>query len=422
MKKICVSLLLVIFTSHLHAQNDLNHYLSHAFKADPSIHDNKNMVQIENLEIQRVHAEYQAPKIYLTSDILLAPYFNNNGKFFSSNPQPGAIGYDIGITNGGLYSGLVNATIPVFNNRRIKILNESSEIKIKNNLYNIELRKHTLKKTVTDRYLLSLNNYQQLKKNREIIQLLSEQKEIVDKLVRNGILNQSDYILINIEYNTQLAVSRQLQANYKNNILQLNTICGIRDTNTVFLAPLTLDLVIEPAQKLLMESFLIDSLRVRADQKIFDSKYLPDFSIFSNTGLNAVALPDIENKFGLSAGLSFSWNIFDGNQKKISASKSKIRQNTIAAKKNYFRYGTQLQLNSDLQQIMLIKQKILLLEQQEEDFQDLLEVYKIQLEKGQLSVIDYINTLKAFIDMQTNIVNSKTSKQLLINDYNYWNW
>lgn len=405
----------------LHAQYDLHYFLSHAYESNPAILENKNLAQIENLEMRRMSAMYKAPNIYLSSDILFAPYFNN-GKLFSTNPQPNAIGYDIGITNGGLYSGLVNAQLPIINNRRYKIFKESAGINVRNNIYKIELVKHTLKKSVTDQYLHCSGSYQQMQSIQEITRLLSDQKEIVDKLVRNGMLNQSDFILLSIEYATQMANLRQLQADYKGNLMLLNNLCGINDTNTVILSPLLLELYSGQTQNHLMEPYTFDSLKTSIQQKIFDSKYLPQVNIFSNAGLNAVSLAGLGNKIGLSAGLGFTWTIFDGKQKKIVASQIRLKHSTIATKKHFFAQQTQLQMESDLQQLKIIDQKIQLLEQQSEDFQDLLEIYKIQLEKGQLSVIDYINTLKAYKNIQTTIIISKTNKQLLINDYNYWNW
>ncbi len=415
-------LLLTVFSSLLHAQFNLNYYLTHALNANPTIAENKNLSQIEKLEIQRVKAVFTYPEIYFSSDILLSPYFNNNGNFFSTNPQPNAIGYDIGITNGGLFSGLINAKLPLFNNLRFKSLREFSGIQIQKNLYNINLTEHGLIKAVTDQYLLSLSHFEQVKYARKIIKLLSDQKKIVNHLVRTGLLHQSEYFLINIEYHTQLAYMYQLQADYKKNILQLNALCGINDTSMVMLAPYAPHLNILKNQDRFMESFKIDSLKISNQQKLFENKYLPMISLFSNTGLNAVTFPGIQRRFGISAGLSFTWNIFDGHQNKINEQKNKLRFNSVEVHKNYFAKQNRMRLHSDLEQLKMINRNISLLEKQAEDFQDVLEIYKMQLTKGQLSVIDYINTLKLYIGMHESIITSKTKKQLLINDYNYWNW
>ncbi len=414
--------LLITCSPLLHAQFNLNYYLTHALKANPTIAENKNLSQIEKLEIRRVKTALTYPEIYFSSDVLLAPYFNNNGNFFTTNPQPGAIGYDVGITNGGLYSGLINAKLPLFNNRRFQSLKEFSDIQIKKNLYNVNLTKHGLVKAVTDQYLRSLGHYEQLKYAREIIKLLADQKEIIDHLVRTGVLRQSEYFLINIEYHTQLVHMHQLQAEYKKNLLQLNALCGINDTVTVTLAPYTLHLNISQNRERFMESFRIDSLTISNQQKLFENKYFPMISLFGNAGLNAVTIPDIQHRFGVSAGLSLTWNIFDGHQNKINEQKNKLRFNTVEVHKNYFAKQNSLNLQSDLDQLKITNQNITLLEKQAENFQDLLEIYKMQLAKGQLSVIDYINTLKLYVGIQESMITSKTKKQLLINDYNYWNW
>jgi hypothetical protein len=52
----------------------------------------------------------------------------------------------------------------------------------------------------------------------------------------------------------------------------------------------------------------VDSLNITADQSISDLKYKPQVNLFANAGLNAIYLPAF-NRFGLSTGITFSWNI-----------------------------------------------------------------------------------------------------------------
>jgi len=63
-----------------------------------------------------------------------------------------------------------------------------------------------------------------------------------------------------------------------------------------------------------------------------------------------------------------------------------------------------------------------LTQEQLTEFQKLLEFYKQELSRGQISVINYIATLKSMIVTQRDFILLQTNKQLLINLYNYWNW
>ena len=70
----------------------------------------------------------------ITGDYLFAPYFNNNGNLITTNPDPNAIGYDVGITNGGLYSALINVDKNIFNGHLLNALNDKGiQAKVKEN-------------------------------------------------------------------------------------------------------------------------------------------------------------------------------------------------------------------------------------------------------------------------------------------------
>jgi hypothetical protein len=52
----------------------------------------------------------------------------------------------------------------------------------------------------------------------------------------------------------------------------------------------------------------------------------------------------------------------------------------------------------------------------------LLKFYRERIAQGELSVNDYMNTIKSFAAVQADFTSLKTSRLLLVNDYNYWNW
>ncbi|MGE5410098.1 MAG: TolC family protein, partial [Clostridiales bacterium] len=106
--------LFVLINSQLSAQNSLQYYLAAAFQNNPSIKENKNNIQIRNLDRSLNNAQYNLPQVSLTANYLFTPYFNNN-PVVTTSPDPKAIGYDASVTNGGLYSAQVNVTKNIFN-------------------------------------------------------------------------------------------------------------------------------------------------------------------------------------------------------------------------------------------------------------------------------------------------------------------
>ena len=57
-----------------------------------------------------------------------------------------------------------------------------------------------------------------------------------------------------------------------------------------------------------------------------------------------------------------------------------------------------------------------------EDYKKLLSLSSEQLEKGNLSMIEYLTELRNYIDLQKNYISTEINFQLEISSYNYWNW
>ena len=59
---------------------------------------------------------------------------------------------------------------------------------------------------------------------------------------------------------------------------------------------------------------------------------------------------------------------------------------------------------------------------QVEDYKKLLSLSLEQLEKGNLSMVEYLTELRNYIDLQKNYISTEINYQLEISNYNYWNW
>ncbi|HVO75095.1 MAG TPA: TolC family protein, partial [Ignavibacteriaceae bacterium] len=57
-----------------------------------------------------------------------------------------------------------------------------------------------------------------------------------------------------------------------------------------------------------------------------------------------------------------------------------------------------------------------------EDYKKLLNLSLEQLEKGNLTMIEYLTEIRNYIDIQKEYIAAGTNYQLEISNYNYWNW
>jgi hypothetical protein len=204
--------------------------------------------------------------------------------------------------------------------------------------------------------------------------------------------------------------------------MDLNILCGISDTATVQLENSGLILNNTVSNSMFLEKYRLDSLSLVVQRNAFELKYKPQLNLFANTGLNAVYAPSIPNRFGISAGLSFTYNLFDGHQKAINQSKTQVLEQSVSFYKNNFITQNSVRKSKILIELQSYTDRISLSEQQLKDYDLLLSSYKKEILSGQLSIINYTMVLKNMAIVQRDYTLLFSQQQSLINAYNYWNW
>jgi hypothetical protein len=325
-------------------------------------------------------------------------------------------------SNGGVYQGLVNINQPLFNGSRFETTAQQTLIGAQINQNTIQLTGHDLEKFITDQYILCLQDYKQTEYLGNLIRIINDQRNVVSKLVENGIAKQSDLSLLIIEQKTQLTAFNTFKATYRRDLMDLRVLCGITDTTYQVLANINLQTGQDVTESRFAEKYRLDSLNLVAAQRIFELKYKPVVGAFANTGLNAVYAPTILNRFGLSAGVNFTMNITDGKQRKITQQRTDVLMRSTSLYKNFFYNQNSVRKSRILTELKSIEERLTLTDEQLKEYQKLLEFYKQELSRGQISVINYISILKNMTITQRDFVLLQTNKELLINLYNYWNW
>jgi outer membrane protein TolC len=419
--KINMFLILIFFTINIFAQRNLDFYLTTAIQNSPALKENTNLLRINELNKSLNESQYKLPQISLTSNYLFAPYFNNNGKIVSANPDPNAIGYDAGITNGGLYSAQINIEKNIFNGGLTSALQNQTNIQQTQYKYGYELEKRNLQKRITDQYLSAYKSFMLYNLSKDILQNVETQLQLTGELVEKGYAKSQSYLLLKIELQTQKIALKEMFQQYKNDLLQLNSLCGITDTQTVFIDSAQLRMHEKKSTFSFLEKFNLDSLATANQQELFETKYNPQVKLFFNTGLNAVELNGIQRKLGMSAGIDFILPIYDGGQKDITRQQNEIATNSIQNYKQFAASNIEIQKQSAVSNIQLIKNRLKDTELQLNDYKGLINLSNRQLVTGDISMIEYLTLLKNFIELRKTSIEKEIALQLEINNYNYWN-
>jgi len=407
------------------AQTDLQFYIQSAQNNSPLIKDNKNQSEATKIEVERLKALYTKPQVGITANYLFAPVVSqDNGKTtLQLNPDNTNkyFGQDVSLTNGALYQGLIGVNQPLFMQSKFKVVADEAMNSTKVNENNILLTNYELEKIITDQYILCLLDRRQIAFLEKYINLLKDQKELVTKLVNGSVFKLSDITLLNIEIQSQLIALQTVQASYKKNLMDMNTIAGITDTSYHELAVGDLQLTAIANSNAFIEKFALDSSILVARQKVFELRYKPQWNAFANGGINAASISTLPRRFGVAAGISFTKTLFDGRQKEINQRKTNTLLKTSQAYRESFLNQNTARKNNLMEQLKAIDDRMKLTQTQVKEYDKLLGYYKQELLKGQIPVINYVNTVKSAIILEKDFITMQTNRQLLINTYNYWN-
>jgi len=415
-----------LFCGSAHCQNTLSFYINAATKNNPLIYENSNLNRINTLDEDRLKAIYTKPQTGLTGIFLFAPIITtDNNKLALELNSTGAdkyFGYDLGTTNGGQYQGLFNILQPLYGEKKLNIAKEQLKVSSQINQNNSKITAHDIERNITDQYLLCLVDLKQIQFAESMIELINGQRDILKKLVEASIYKQSDLVLLNIEIQNFVAQIANAKASYRRNLMDLNVLATLTDTTLVTLQDFNLTLTNSIESSSFLEKYRLDSLNIRANQRIFDLKYEPQIFAFGNAGLNATDVNIWPRRLGFSVGLTASYTLFDGNQRTINKNKNDIFVESINFYKTQFETQNALRKSKILKELESFAERAAILEQQLKDYKFLMDLYKKEIITGQISIVNYTTAIKNMALIQLNFNLLTAQKQSLINLYNYWNW
>ncbi len=408
--------------------HSLDFYLEQAKTNSTFIHRNQNEKQLVQLDMEQIRKIYSKPEVTVDANVLFAPIISrdNNPAQFKLVARDGDIntytGYDLAATDGGQYQGIVSVNQSLFNGKKIETYNDRAEIQRQILDNNIQLTEHELENTVRHQYMLCLKSKRQAENNLDLKREVDGEIRIMKELVRNAVYKQSDLKLLEISRQNYEQAYETSRAEYRDDIYNLNLLCGVNEGADVEIEPVEFSLNGEVVtNSLFLSSFYFDSLAIIADRRISELKYKPRVNLFANAGLNAVYLPSF-NRFGLSTGITFSLTLFDGHQRKTEIEKSQVNLENLQFNKRQTKIRNDIQKNFILDKLNSLEKRMSLADDQIEQYDQLLILYKSQITNGAISVMEYSYLLKEISEKKQERLLFEMEKQLIINAYNYWNY
>ena len=370
---------------------------------------------------------YTHSRMELNGDYLFVPIISKDGgrAAFKWNARSATdyYGYDLGESSGSLHAG-VTWTQPLLGKGAYKIAQEQAKINTDMVNNRIRMEEHQLERSVTEQYLLCLLDKAQIDFTDSVGAVIECRIEIVRKLVANGLSKQSDLNLLMIEREANAELHTAACQDYHTHLMDLNLLCGIDEVTDVALLDISQPVRLrndgEPS--LFTEQYRLDSLDTVMSLRSFNLQYKPKLDLFVNGGLQVGDFAGWYRHFGWSAGLTFSWTIFDGRQKRQKERQAVWQQNTIRTYRENSEYQRNMRIKQCLSELGRYDERERALERQLAEYESVLADYGKEMDAGQVSVLDYITVLRSKIQTEKDRLLLRTNKQLVIAAYNYWNW
>jgi outer membrane protein TolC len=417
--------LISCFFKNGYAQNSLQSYIDKAIENSPLLQKQENNNKIIDLDLKQFNAIYKAPKLNLNTNVLLSPILsqegNKNKLEWVSAGSTNYIGYDLGASNGGQFQALISVNQPLFTGKYYNAQKDKATIAKAKNENRTQLTKAKLQQIVTHQYILCVQSQKLKNNNQKTIQIIEEQIAQIKILVNAGIYKLIDLRLLEIELQNNQIENERLNGEFLNNFNTLNLLCGINDTTLYNLQNIDLHLK-QPLHKpsLFVSQFKIDSLSIKAQQKINELQYLPQLSAFGDAGLNATYQPT-PNRLGFSVGIALKWNLFDGHQKQFKREQSQLLLSNIETDKQYLKNQNNIRKYNILKQIDNLNEQLILIDSQLNEYDKLLQLYQIEIKQSLVSVFEMKTLIQDISRKQQVKTNTLMVKEILINSYNYWN-
>lgn len=405
------SLLLLWFcigTGMLQAQPSLNDYLNLAYANNPLLKSGKNAVKSAGIDSALVRSQF-GPQIGFQGD---ASYYPTNGKW----------GYDVALSNKGMLGSVVNfdQAIP-FQNQMKPQLNAASLTRQKA-VNSLHLTQKQIKRNVTRQYLVTYGDQLQYRYNREVLDTLQNESNVLLQLTRANVYQQTDYLAFLTNVRKQALLVTQARTQLLNDLSQLRNLCGITDSGVVALpAP---QMIPEGSQMTSPTAFLkqyqLDSLRLLNQQEINKQQYQPKLKLHADAGYMSSFEKTPGTNFGGGAGLSLSIPIYDGHQKELKQQQIMLQQEDLAAQRSYFQHQYDQQINELFRQLGQMESQQTDVNDQLKMVNQLIRANRKLVAQGTVSIPQYFMVIQNFIDLKNEQSLIRVKRWLIINEINYW--
>jgi outer membrane protein TolC len=393
------------------AQNNtsLDYYLQAAKINSPLLKDLQNQILSNQVDSLRLKAGYK-PQVNLNSAGLYAPIVNGYG-------------YSEAVTNEHTLNALLGVSQSLASKANINSQIEAITLQSLS-LGNAEkISEQDLKKAITNQYITAYGDLRLLEFNRKVVDLLTDEEDILKKLTRSNVYRQSDYLTFLVTLKQQELQVSQARAQFKNDYATLNYLAGVADTTTMELDSPAIAITYHPDidNSIFFRQYHLDSLKLINGREQIDYTYKPKINAVADGGYESDFMGQPYKNFGASVGFNFTLPIYDGGQRKMQYRKLLLQEETRENYKAFYNNQYRQQIAQLNQQLAENAELLAQVNDQSKFVQGLINVDIKLLQTGDVKIADLILAINNYLTVRNLTVQTVVSKLQLINQLNYWN-
>ncbi|WP_185146698.1 TolC family protein [Chryseobacterium sp.] len=400
--------LLLMVSSRFNAQNSntLTYYLETAQQTNPDLQDLQNKISITAIDSVKMRRDYG----FKVNGIADASY----------SPQIKNWGYDGNSTvNGNNLALLGRVSRDFVSKKNYQAKLYSFSLTVQQLLNQKNLSALTLKKAITEQYLLAYENQEQTKIDQEIIHIFQQEDLVLKTLTQKSVFRQTDYLTFKVTQQQNELLQKQHLADFQNNFGVLQYLSGNNEKVVTDLESPDFNYNIESdfKESVYAQTFRTDSLKLVNDIQLINYDYQPKISVFADGGYSSALIQTPYKNFGISAGLSLTVPIYDGHKRELSLEQKKIELDT---RKNYnvFYQKQYEQRKSQIKdQILRYKEMVRLATTQMKYAKTLIEANLKQLPTGDIKMVDFILAITNYTALKSGLLQYKMQVLRLENQY-----
>lgn len=311
----------------------------------------------------------------------------------------------------------------IFDGGRISQQQKIEEISMESSEKELEIKIQEVKSEVIDLFYSLLNMQENVKILRLSKEILAEKKNLVESGIRNGILMESDLLLLELEL-TSLEQEIQNALLMENSMTDmLNQKCGFVFDENFILESSELSFTDISLNRKELELFDLQKNILAANVTMKDKSRLPLLFAFGQLGYGNPGLNMLNDQFDTYyyVGAGLTWNIWDWNSSKRDKESILLQSSLIDSRRDEFEKNIKTALTNQESVILTHEENIRSLEEMVKLRLQLTEIYESQLKDGVIKTADYLEVSNKLKIAKIKLGNEQILLQKAIAYYNYLN-